>query len=45
MGGPTDFETEANGGSGSTLQLGPFLGWFTGLIKPVEEILVLPMLL
>jgi hypothetical protein len=33
-------DTEANGDSGSTK--GSFLGWFVGLVVPVQEIFVLP---
>ncbi len=38
-------ETEANGGSRSTLLKGSFLGWFVGIVVPVQEIFVLAWLL
>jgi hypothetical protein len=38
-------ETEANGDSKSTNERGSFLGWFVGLVVPVQEIFVLPWLL
>jgi hypothetical protein len=38
-------ETEVNGDSKSTNERGSFLGWFVGLVVPVQEIFVLPWLL
>ena len=38
-------ETEVNGDSKSTNERGSFLGWFVGLVVPVQEIFVLPWLI
>ncbi len=35
MGGTRTVETEINGDSRSTYEMGSFLGWFVGLVVPV----------
>jgi hypothetical protein len=41
-GPPLTAETGVNGDSKSTNDKGSFLGWFVGLVVPVQEIFVLP---